>query len=333
MQYDLVVNRAVREYEFPEVAILLCTYNGEKFLSKFLESLMSLEIQDFKIYVFDDLSTDSTIEILRNFSERLQIEIYVNTKKLGARDNFLQFLTFDFEHKHSWYFFADQDDIWERKKLNFVEKEKALQPCLVFGDYKLIDAEGKIIANKLRKRFMHHARSPSASYLKNWIPGCTIAFNDSMRLMFSNIDKATIAMHDAFLSAYANALDVRFFCSESITFYRQHSENAIGLPHNTFARLRRHYRRRMSEIVEDLVWIRQANEIKKSAGKIMTPRQLEWVRLVTSLNHDRLRMRLIAAWHLRNAHYGILEKIYFLIKVAVGTYRDAIDTTQKRDCV
>ena len=64
-------------------AIILCTFNGENFLLDQLKSIENQNYRNFKLFVFDDCSNDSTKEILLNFqsSSDLDIEIRFNETK------------------------------------------------------------------------------------------------------------------------------------------------------------------------------------------------------------------------------------------------------------
>ena len=52
------------------IAILLATYNGEKYLSEQLLSLYNQTYSEWTLYSADDGSTDGTADIGREFSER-----------------------------------------------------------------------------------------------------------------------------------------------------------------------------------------------------------------------------------------------------------------------
>jgi glycosyltransferase involved in cell wall biosynthesis len=49
----------------PYVAILMCTFNGERFLKEQLDSFATQTHQNWTLWVSDDGSTDQTLEILR----------------------------------------------------------------------------------------------------------------------------------------------------------------------------------------------------------------------------------------------------------------------------
>ena len=49
------------------VAILLCTYNGEKYLKAQLDSFVKQTYQNYTVYVHDDGSKDDTLNILKEY--------------------------------------------------------------------------------------------------------------------------------------------------------------------------------------------------------------------------------------------------------------------------
>lgn len=67
-----------------KVSIVMCVYNGEKHLSKAIESILSQTFSDFEFITVDDGSTDSTPEILAKFSvEDSRITVIRNDRNLG----------------------------------------------------------------------------------------------------------------------------------------------------------------------------------------------------------------------------------------------------------
>lgn len=69
------------------VTVLVSTYNGQKYLSKQLDSLISQVGVDMKIIVRDDGSSDGTRQILRNYAQtysniQLLLKIIVEQKKV-----------------------------------------------------------------------------------------------------------------------------------------------------------------------------------------------------------------------------------------------------------
>ncbi len=50
------------------VSIALCTYNGEKFISQQLDSILSQTHRNLEVIIVDDCSADSTFNIVSDYS-------------------------------------------------------------------------------------------------------------------------------------------------------------------------------------------------------------------------------------------------------------------------
>ena len=59
----------------PTVAVLMSTYNGEKYIQEQLDSIFAQRDVDVKLYVRDDGSKDTTIDILRKYKNKYPVEI------------------------------------------------------------------------------------------------------------------------------------------------------------------------------------------------------------------------------------------------------------------
>ena len=49
------------------VDIAMATYNGEKYLRAQIQSIVSQSFTDFRLFIRDDGSTDSTVSIIREY--------------------------------------------------------------------------------------------------------------------------------------------------------------------------------------------------------------------------------------------------------------------------
>jgi cellulose synthase/poly-beta-1,6-N-acetylglucosamine synthase-like glycosyltransferase len=79
-----------------QISVLLCTYNGERFLQQQLESISAQSHHKWRLIISDDASCDATLSILRNYKAQRtdgQVEIRVQAKRQGAVANFMSLLT------------------------------------------------------------------------------------------------------------------------------------------------------------------------------------------------------------------------------------------------
>jgi glycosyltransferase involved in cell wall biosynthesis len=110
----------------PSVAILLGTFNGERFLEAQLDSLESQTVRHWKLYVSDDGSTDATLDIIHRYQSKWgahKIQYRTGPPK-GFAQNFLS-LACDPSIKADYYAFCDQDDMWLPEKLSVAVKHIA----------------------------------------------------------------------------------------------------------------------------------------------------------------------------------------------------------------
>ena len=107
----------------PTIAVLLATYNGEKYLAEQLNSIIYQKEVNTHIYISDDGSSDQTIHIIKSFIKKYPKKIkkifYSNYK--NSAKNFLYLIQKKLNYKY--YAFCDQDDVWlEKKLINAIKK-------------------------------------------------------------------------------------------------------------------------------------------------------------------------------------------------------------------
>ena len=56
------------------VNIIMCTYNGGKYIKEQVQSIVDNTAKDWKLFVFDDQSTDNTLEIIDQFEKNILIK-------------------------------------------------------------------------------------------------------------------------------------------------------------------------------------------------------------------------------------------------------------------
>ena len=97
------------------VSIVICTYNGSKYLSQQLDSIFAQTYPLHEVIVQDDGSTDDTWNIIEKYANKFpQMRIYRNKEKQGINANFLSAMQ---QATGDYIAIADQDDIWEHNKI------------------------------------------------------------------------------------------------------------------------------------------------------------------------------------------------------------------------
>lgn len=97
------------------VDILMCTYNGEKYIEQQIHSILNQTYTDFRLIIVDDISKDRTVSIIKEMMQHdHRIELNQNTTNLGYFNNFLHSLDYV---SSDYLFFSDQDDCWVKDKI------------------------------------------------------------------------------------------------------------------------------------------------------------------------------------------------------------------------
>lgn len=216
-----------------KVDILLATYNGEQYLREQLNSILSQSYSNFRLLISDDLSTDSTREILAEYVEKdKRIIIFNQEKNLGVVKNF-EFLLKKVENKY--YMFSDQDDIWKENK---IEKSiKVLEETnsdLVYTDLEVVDENLNVtyesywklkgIYNKIKKY-----NNFESLYLNNFVTGCTIlSKKEFIKEVLPLPNTSKFVLHDYWIPLILSQKHKITYIEEPLIKYRQHKNNKVG---------------------------------------------------------------------------------------------------------
>ena len=114
-----------------KVAILMCTYNGEKYIKEQIGSILNQTYQNFVLFIRDDNSTDNTKEIISYYTQKYKdkvIEVVDDKTAKSASKNFMLLLESVYKlDKFDIFIFSDQDDYWEKDKIKI---GKSFLDCL-----------------------------------------------------------------------------------------------------------------------------------------------------------------------------------------------------------
>ncbi|WP_241647799.1 glycosyltransferase family 2 protein, partial [Rosenbergiella metrosideri] len=218
-----------------KIAILLCTYNGEKYLREQLDSIIYQSYKNWVIYASDDGSADDTITILNEYQLKIGKEklVILSGPKKGFAWNFISSLQHNGEG-FEYFAFCDQDDIWHHNKLEravefvYSTERDPFKECLLYGARTfLVDDTGRSIgkSNLFRRKF-----SLNNALVQSYAGGNTMLISNALRekvkLLPSNLE---VVSHDWLLYIYCTALDGEvMYDREPCLYYRQHGHNLVG---------------------------------------------------------------------------------------------------------
>ena len=213
-----------------KIAVIMCTYNGEKFLNKQLSSFINQSYKNWDLFIFDDKSTDGTVDIIEDFiKEHVNIHLSINADTLGYAQNFLEAIkkissTFDY------YAFSDQDDIWCDDKLKVaiqaLNKNHDHSPKLYCSRTELIDQNDNFMGYsplfKKKPTFQN-------SLVQSIAGGNTMVFNKQVFEIIKSDTPISVISHDWYTYLLVTSIggEVIYDPVPQI-LYRQHADNIIG---------------------------------------------------------------------------------------------------------
>ncbi|PAW51919.1 hypothetical protein CKQ80_22515 [Pseudomonas moraviensis] len=230
----------------PLIAIMLCTYNGARFLEEQLVSILKQTHTQWVIHASDDGSSDATCKLLANFQNSIGIDrlrIYEGPKQ-GFAKNFLSLIK-NKSIEGDYFAFCDQDDIWHptklEKSLSQLQKTDPDQPSLYCSRVRLIDAKQRCVGlSPLRK----YPPTFKNALVQSLAGANTMMINRSTRSLMAVIpDDVQVVAHDWLAYLLVTASDGRVIYENAPSLdYRQHENNAIGNKtglHSKFLRIKR----------------------------------------------------------------------------------------------
>ena len=219
----------------PCVAILLSTYNGERFLGEQLSSYTVQKHANWLLYWRDDGSTDATKAMMNNFAEAAGVGRCIRVSeggRLRVTGSFLALLRLALRGPASFFAFSDQDDVWLPDKLAHGVAELTMlpadKPALQFCARVLVDATLRPIGCAAVPR-----RPPGfpAALTQNVIPGCCMILNRAAAELIDAVAAPDGTWHDWWSYIVVSASDGLIIASATPDIlYRQHEHNLVGEP-------------------------------------------------------------------------------------------------------
>ena len=214
------------------VAILLCTYNGARFLAEQLDSIEAQTHQQWFVVASDDGSSDKTLEVLLQYQAkwppgRLLVR---NGPQHGFCLNFLS-LACDPTITADFYAFCDQDDVWLPTKLSTAlntlhSNHPVAVPNLYCGRTTYVDESLRKIGASKPFKFPRTFRN---ALVQSIAGGNTMVFNAKTKECLEKIGIVQHTSHDWWLYQLVTGMGGLVHYDEvPQILYRQHSDSLVG---------------------------------------------------------------------------------------------------------
>lgn len=198
------------------ISVVMCTYNGEKFIREQLDSILRQTLPADEIIIQDDCSTDNTYNILCEYQQNHSIiHVYRNSRNIGINPNFFNAIS---KATGDYIAIADQDDIWEDYKLELQVNS--------IGE-KLLCGGRSVPFSTTNEEVRVDMRIPNYNLIR-WlfigsISGHTMLFSRQLlEKMPPATDISPLRFYDAILGMVAAAYDDIIYIEKTLVHHRRH---------------------------------------------------------------------------------------------------------------
>lgn len=206
-----------------KIAILMSTYNGEKYLNQQLYSIYKQTIKEnIVLYIRDDGSKDKTLDIIKKWSRKLEIHLNKGTNK-GPAESFWGLIKDD-KIEADYFAFCDQDDVWDTNKLERgVICLKNSGKSLYYSNCRIIDKDGIILKKS------QNSQEPKSNienlFVRGVVQGCAMIITKEYREYLKKSKITSLPMHDLIIHMYASIKNSIVYDEKPRFSYRIHESN------------------------------------------------------------------------------------------------------------
>jgi len=219
------------------VSIALCTFNGAAYLSEQLASFERQTVLPDEIVVCDDGSSDTTLDLVKNFAERypVPVRLFENGTNLGSTKNFEKAIMLC---RGDVILLSDQDDVWEPEKVDKIRNAFLSNPdaAYVFTDAKLVGPDGRNMQRTLwnsvgfdldRQLLFDRGHQSEVLLRRSIVTGATMGFRRTLLPLVCPICEDWV--HDGWIALLSSASGRNGIAlRDTLIAYRQHQSQQIG---------------------------------------------------------------------------------------------------------
>jgi glycosyltransferase involved in cell wall biosynthesis len=208
------------------ISVVLCTYNGIRFIEDQLVSIQKQTYKALEIIIIDDASTDGTFNWLQNqVTKDNRLQLFKNDTNQGFNFNFNKACIYT---TGKFIAIADQDDIWELNKLEilFEALNKVENIMLVHCISARFEEEGKPHLQS-HKIINHFSGNDGRNFLlTNQISGHNMLIK--RELLDAALPFPKDGYYDWWLVLHACCLGRIEAVEKILVWHRVHDNNATG---------------------------------------------------------------------------------------------------------
>lgn len=244
----------------PPISVVVCTYNGAKYIEEQLASISGQTYPVSEIIVVDDASSDHTFEEVRRAAERdNRIMAFQNTINIGFNSNFEKALQ---QAKHDYIAIADQDDIWHLQKIEKMMEAFRPESAAIYCDSvrftKTVPSHP--VSNKKNRRVFGTEVRKLAMF--NTVSGHALIIRKS--LLSASLPIPGAVYYDWWLALQALTHGGLQYLDEILVYQRSHENNVTIAKNKSNKELRNNYRIMLKTHLQAFLQIASLSEKDKT---------------------------------------------------------------------
>ena len=212
----------------PQISIILCSYNGEKYISEQIDSILNQTFKNFELVICDDQSTDNTMRIVKSYANKdPRIKWHINENNLGYIKNFEKGISLA---KGENIALSDQDDIWSFDKIEKLYNN-IKNNVLIYCDSQFVNSNLEPTNKKMSSSgVMISTNNPLNLCLMNSVSSHALLFKKELTEKLLPFPE--LVPHDWWIAFVASFNGGVTYYNETLVKYRIHDKNTLVLNKN-----------------------------------------------------------------------------------------------------
>ncbi len=244
----------------PPISVVLCTYNGAKYIEAQLASIIAQTYAVAEIIVVDDVSTDDTMAVVERAAARdSRISLSQNAFNIGFTSNFESAMKMA---KHDYIAISDQDDIWHHQKIEKMMAAFTSDAAAIYCGSIRLTKDIPIHPKKNKKNKHVAGTNVRKLAMYNTVSGHALIIRKT--LLEKALPIPSAVYYDWWLALQAVTSGGLQYLDEILVYQRAHDNNVTIAKNTSSKELRNNYRTMLRTHLQAFVQIASLSEKDKS---------------------------------------------------------------------